>query len=486
MLNSVRVRLTLWYAGVLALVLVLFAVSTYKLVALQVEAGMDTALLETARAFSEAFIHEYHEHRDQGVMVSTKDDAIVQSIRQFHFHDRMMIVFNDSGQLVAFSDPPFHSVVTAQVAFPQDAPVISPSFLESIRFGERAFGTFATVGGEYHRVCGIHTEIEGTTYVLAVAQPMREQEVMLRQIRNLFGLGWSVALGVALWGGFLLARKSLAPVVAMSETAAQISVANLHERLPVKNEKDELGQLAQTFNRLLNRLNQSFEQQRRFMADASHELRTPVAIIRGEASVALSQAERPAAELRESLGVVHTESLRMSRIIEDLFLLARADAGQQPLVMTDFYLDELLEDCLRSVRTLALQAGQTLAYDHPEEVFFHGDEGLIRLLVLNLLTNAIRYSGPQRRICMALAVHPETLVISVEDNGSGIPAAAQPHIFERFFRADKAWSRTNPEGGTGLGLPIARWIAEAHGGHLDLVKSDTSGTVFAVTLPFNP
>ena len=193
-------------------------------------------------------------------------------------------------------------------------------------------------------------------------------------------------------GGYFLARKSLAPVVGMSAQAGRISAANLHERLPVKNERDELGQLATSFNDLLNRLDESFERQRRFMSDASHELRTPVAILRGEAEVALSRKDRSVEEYRESLTVLHAEARRLTQIVGDLFTLTRADAGQYPISVNDFYLDELVADRVHSARTLALAKNISLTTDAHGELLIHADENLLRRMILNLIDNAVKYT----------------------------------------------------------------------------------------------
>jgi len=181
-------------------------------------------------------------------------------------------------------------------------------------------------------------------------------------------------------------------VVKMSATAARIGAANLHERLPVANERDELGALAGVINALLARLDASFEQQRRFMADASHELRTPVAIMRSEAEVALSREERSNQELRESIVIFKDETKRLTGIVEDLFMLARADAGQYKLASKEFYLDEVAGEVARAVRTLVAARGLTLQLDAAEEMPFRGDEHLVRRLLLNLVDNAIKYT----------------------------------------------------------------------------------------------
>jgi signal transduction histidine kinase len=220
------------------------------------------------------------------------------------------------------------------------------------------------------------------------------------------------------------------------------------------------------------------------MADASHELRTPVAILCGEADVALSQATRSPEDYRESLDILRAEAQRLKHIVEDLFTLARADAGQYPLTLTDFYLDELVTECSRSVRTLAAAKHITIYYDTSKEMPIHADEALLRRMIVNLLDNAIKYTPPGGKVSVTWDVQDSQYRITVSDTGQGIPGDLQSRIFERFFRVDKARSRSeNDGGGAGLGLSISRWIVQAHAGQLELTRSDTGGSTFTVLLP---
>jgi signal transduction histidine kinase len=228
----------------------------------------------------------------------------------------------------------------------------------------------------------------------------------------------------------------------------------------------------------------SFEQQRRFMADASHELRTPVAIVCGESEVALSQEARSSEEYRESLTILHDEGRRLTRIVEDLFTLARADAGQYGLAPTTFYLDETVSECVRAVRSLAAQHGVNIRHEHGDEMPLRGDEALVRRMILNLLDNAIKYTNARGEVRVELAREDSGYAIRITDTGNGVPDEARPHIFERFYRADKARSRNGGAGGgAGLGLSIASWIAEAHGGRVTLERSDKGGSTFLISLP---
>jgi two-component system, OmpR family, sensor kinase len=264
----------------------------------------------------------------------------------------------------------------------------------------------------------------------------------------------------------------------------------------VPNASDEYGQLATVINGLLARIESAFEQQRRFMADASHELRTPIAIVRGEADIALAMPDRPHDEYREALSVVRAESRRLSRIVHDLFLLARADAGQQQLQLRQFYLDDLIADCTRAARSLASRRNMTLTSNVTTEAAVSGDEDLMRQLILNLLDNALKYCSEGGTVEISLCTGPGSHRVIVRDSGPGIPPDVATHVFDRFYRGDGARARDaastarmrdDAHGvGAGLGLAIARWVAEAHGGSLVLAHSSLDGSEFVLTLPAPP
>jgi heavy metal sensor kinase len=349
---------------------------------------------------------------------------------------------------------------------------------------------FATLsdGDNQYRIVGRRVKVRGRAYMLVVLRSLHDQEDLLERASYALLIAVPLALLLASIGGYFLARKSLAPVVRMSATAARIGAANLNERLPVANERDELGGLASVINALLARLDASFEQQRRFMADASHELRTPIAIMRSEAEVALSQQERSNRELRESIVIFKDETKRLTGIVEDLFMLARADAGQYKLTSKEFYLDELAGEVTRAVRTLVADSGLTLQLDAAEEMPFRGDENLMHRLLLNLVGNAIKYTPRGGAVTVLCKLDGKRYIITVSDTGVGVPAEAQPHIFDRFYRADSARSRAEDDdagltSGAGLGLSIARWIAQANDGTLQLLHSSDAGSAFQLNLP---
>src|SRR5260370_1252037 len=362
MLDSVRVRLTLWYTGLLALFLVLLSLITYFISWRSTLRRTDSNLTELSEAFLTTVQAEMLDNHGSDAARLAAQEAIVEH----RFRDHVFAVLDPKGnQLTSSQDLPNETSPAGLLSSPQFQKLLADS-----AGADRLFENMRGGRSGYRALVGKFTW-KGQTYTLVILQSLHPQNEMLEEVRATFAWVIPIAIFLASIGGYFLARKSLAPVVAMSSKAGRIGAENLHERLPIQNAKDELGRLAASFNELLERVDESFERQRRFMSDASHELRTPAAILRGESEVALS--------------------------------------------------------CERSGNEYAL---------------------------------------------------------NVRDSGPGIPEDLQQRVFERFFRVDKARTHSeNDGGGAGLGLSIARWIAEAHHGRLILARSDSSGSTFTALLP---
>ncbi|MDQ6788434.1 MAG: ATP-binding protein [Acidobacteriota bacterium] len=464
MINSIRTKLTAWYVCILALVLIAFAGLTYFLVARALARETDENLAEMARNFKTSLDAEHSDEREK----SSFEKDIREAVEESHFHDYGFAVYAADNRLIASSI---------------DGAIRYSDLLKTDGF---AHPYSIIAGSDAFRVYAAPLEFGTDKYQLFLLYSLEDQTNFLSRLRSVFFIVVPLALLLTGSGGYFLARKSLAPVARMSHQAATVSATNLGARLAVENEKDELGDLAQVFNGLLSRLENSFKQQRRFMTDASHELRTPLAIVRGESEVALSKANRSPEELRESLAVVHDESKRLTRIVEDLFTLARADAGQFKTNFTEIYLDELLADSVRAVRVLAEKRNVLLNLSANEEMLFRGDEQLLRRLFINLLDNAIKYNRDGGQVLISGAKNDGFYRVEITDTGIGISVEEQPKIFERFYRADKARSRAEEEtatGGAGLGLSIAKWIAEIHQAKLELAGSSKIGSTFVVVFP---
>jgi heavy metal sensor kinase len=306
----------------------------------------------------------------------------------------------------------------------------------------------------------------------------------MESLREILYFATPAVLLLAGVGGWFLARQGLAPVAAMARSARQIEAGSLGRKLPVANPRDELGQLATTFNELLSRLDAAFDEQRRFMADASHELRTPLTVMRTAAGVTLKKERRDEEEYREALQMVAEQTRRLSRIVEDMFILARADAGRYPLRKRTLYLNDLLGEVARAGGMLASDKDVRVELTSLPEAAFHGDEDLLRQMVMNLVDNAVKFTPRGGVVRLGLERRGEDYLLSISDTGPGIPAEARAHVFERFYRADKARSRAE-DGGAGLGLAISRWIAQAHDGDLQLADTDGNGATFVARLPMS-
>jgi heavy metal sensor kinase len=467
MINTVRGRLTLWYVAALALALAAFGATFYFLASRDLYTRVDNDLRSLVEIANISLIHD----TEEGQSSSSSAFATTDELKTLELS---LLIFDASGKLLAKNHP--------EDMFQTRLPDLS-----SIPENGVYLYTVVDEDGARHRLATRRVTIPPTNipYIILVGQSLKAIDNELELLRRPLLFAGLAALLLAGVGGWMLARKSLAPVIAMAERARKIGAENLGEQLPVANPRDELGQLGATFNELLSRLHTAFEQQRRFMADASHELRTPLSVMSAAAGVILRKPRRKEGEYRETIQMMSEQTQRLSRIVKDMFTLARADAGRYPLDKRALYLNDLLEEVARAARLLAAEKDVALEITNDAEAGFHGDEDLLRQMILNLVDNAIKHTPPGGAVSLRLTQEPRDYVISVSDTGSGIPHEAQGRIFERFYRADKARSHSEDGNGVGagLGLAIASWIAQAHAGSLELTRSDLNGATFTVRLP---
>jgi heavy metal sensor kinase len=471
MIDSVRSRLTLWYVSILAGVLVLFSVGVYGWLSRVLHERLDTNLRALVEVAATSLRHDTAE--GQG-----PQDAARSTVEELSGRQERLAIYDGAGVLLARSQR--GKKVDHRLPAAERLPTTEPTLYSVPE---------ADDDDDWHRVAAQRVAIppRGTEYVVVAFQSLDPMHHELESVREILYSAVPLAAIAAGTGGWFLARKSLAPVVAMADKARRMGAGSLGGTLPVANPRDELGRLAAAFNELLARLNTAFVQQRQFMADASHELRTPLSAVRAAADVTLQRTSRSEAEYREALELVGDEARRLTRIVEDMFTLARADAGDQPLRRTRFDLGELLGDVARAGRLVAAPRGVRLEVAAAGESPFVGDEDLVRRMVVNLVDNAVKHSPPDGLVQLALAREDGRYRLTVCDEGAGIPPEARERVFERFYRVDEARSRGGagePGVGAGLGLAIARWVADAHAGTLELVRSEEgAGTVFAATLP---
>ena len=469
MFDSVRVRLTLWYVSVLALVLAAFSLGVYSMLSSALHARVDDSLRAVVQVATKSLTNDAEEGQ-------TSEGAAQSTVAELFNPQQALAIFDASGRLLAenTSGDDFHARLPDAALIPQDEIYV---YTAEDEYDDN----------EHHRTAVQRVTISpsNTPYIILATQPLERLEDELESLREILYYTVPIAVLMTGIGGWFLARKSLAPVVTMAEQARLIGARNLDHRLLVANPRDELGRLATAFNELLSRLSAAFVQQRQFMADASHELRTPLSVMHTAADVTLEKSHRDEDEYRDAIKMIGEQTRRLTRIVEDMFTLARADAGRYPLRASRFYLDELVEETARVGRVLAAQRDVTVEVAASSELPFHGDEDLLRQMILNLLGNAIKHTPPGGGVRLSAILARGKYLVSISDTGPGIPFEAQPHIFERFYRIDKARSRseTSSGAGAGLGLAISRWIAEAHGGSLELTRSGDDGSTFVVTLP---
>ena len=464
--ESVRARLTLWYVSVLAAILVVSIVVIYVLLARALYTRIDDTLHAVVQIAQTSLTNDLNEGQDEA-------DAARSTASELASRQTMIAIYDGRGRLLA------------EAGREDDVAILLPPIAE-IPLDEDLLQTIVEADDldDRHRLAIRWTDIAGfeTEYVIVAGTSLESTDEELESLRNILVYLVPLALILAGIGGWFLAGRSLSPVVAMADQARQIGVANLSERLPVANPRDELGRLAETFNSLLARLEGSLIQQRQFMADASHELRTPVTTARTAASVALQQPTRSEADYRETLALIEQETTRLSRIVDDMFTLARADAGSYPVRSMPMYLDEVVDEVVRALRVVASTRDISISENVLRPAPFTGDEDLVRRLILNIADNAVRYAPSGSVVRVALDRAGGDYAISVSDDGPGIPAEIQPRIFERFYRVDEARTHGR-DGGAGLGLALARWIARAHGGDVTLAASSRAGSTFVITLP---
>jgi heavy metal sensor kinase len=342
----------------------------------------------------------------------------------------------------------------------------------------RATRTLSGADGRPWRVTVRSETAEGHRYLVAVGAPLDEAIEQWQTLLKACLIGIPLALLFAVGGGLWLGRHGLRPLTSMAAEAQAITAKTLDRRLTVPPATEELEQLAASFNRVLDRLGSALSTQRRFMADASHELRTPVSIMRTAADVTLSQPVRDEGEYREALSAVSQQSSRLTRLVDDMLVLARADGGGYPMVVASVDMAALVHECVRELGARAEDKGITVRTSL-EPVTLKGDGALLRRMLSNLLGNALTYTPRGGSVDVSLAKAEDGVVLRVADTGPGIPPEDRERVFERFVRLDPA----RGAGGAGLGLAIARWVAEAHGGGVRIVSSGSDGSIFAANLP---
>ncbi len=451
-----RLQLTAWYGVVFTVLLASLGLLVYWLLSTNLRRDIESQLATRA---------------DQ--LASTLDvDGSGTNFQDSQVPGEVVLLYNNKGALLESSSrsysPPLLPTWTSQGA------------------GKGAYETVALADGRwlmYVAPIAASESSAGTgARTLIIGRPLEPIYELLNQTVSVFAIVGPIVLLFACVGGYFLAGRALAPVAAITRTAQRIQAEGLGQRIGMEGRTDELGKLAATFDSMLARLEETFARERRFTSDAAHELRTPLAVIRAESSLALAKSRTPD-EYRRVLQVVDGESSRMGKLMSDLLTLARADAGKYHLLRKAADLTSLCRKVAAQMEVLARDKQITLTMDIEEGVAITGDDAWLTQMLSNLLDNGIRYTQRGGWIKLTLARKNGNVAIVVEDNGIGMTGEQLAHIFDRFYRADKSRSRNDETSGTGLGLAICEWIAISHGGHIGATSQVGKGSVFEVILP---
>ena len=468
---TIRQRLIVWYMSLLLVALTGFSGLLYVLLKNSLYSSADAALRSAA-----VNVARLNLQGSQGLWPLSSPRDLIERMLGMESVNKYVQVIDITG----LRAPDWLEASKNQFPLSQVA-------LRNAVQGKLTYETFRFFGPQPVRIITMPVIAGGrfTGNLVQVGASLESVEESLEKLAFTLMLALPGVMLLASVGGWFLANQALKPVDRITRTARQIGAENLTQRIAVPETDDEIGRLAETFNEMLGRLGEAFGQIRAFTADASHELKTPLAILKGEIELALRRP-RSTEEYQETLVSALEEIDRLTKITSDLLLLAKSDAGTLPIEYGDVNLSALVEDAAMLVQPLA-EEKQLIFEVLPgiKDLHIEGDVFRLKQLVLNLIENAIHYTPEGGRIVVrATRANAFYAALQVSDTGIGIAEEDREKIFERFYRTDKA--RNRREGGTGLGLSIVKWVAESHGGKIELDSSPQRGSTFTVYLPMRP
>jgi heavy metal sensor kinase len=458
--RSLKFRLISWYAGWLTVLFVVFGIFVYASLAHYLKDSLREALARRARQVADI------------VLRSSIDTRVLGQEIQKNFAPEANNRFTRAlvnGEIIYVSGAP------ADGSFKPELVPLPAATGEEESFGRRTLpdGTVLLVV-MVQRTAGAKRVTAEEGYSVAPLEATLHAWVMALIV------GLALLILVAVLGGALLVQRSLQPVDRIISSAERISSRNLSDRLPVPDTEDEFERLSTSLNNMIRRLDEAFQQTQRFLADASHELRTPLTIVHGELEV-ISNRPEAGRDVRALATSALEEVGRVKNIVEGLFAVSRLDAGEAQEKTTDFDLGNLAVSTADQMSLLIEDKNLSIVCHCSERVVVHGDPARVKQVIVNLLDNAIKYTPSGGKIEVRAGKRSGKAWLEVSDDGIGIPAASLPHIFERFYRVDKARSREL--GGAGLGLSIVKSIVAAHNGQVTADSTEGRGTRFTVELP---
>jgi heavy metal sensor kinase len=471
---GVRMQLTFWYTSVFAVLLFLGGIFLYLHLEVSLGRSLDSAIETHTQQLANDITYKDGNiklHDATADLPGFDRDTRQQRVTSGDVNYEILVRLLDTHGRVLHATPAFLTLKIPDVSISQ--PLQGHPWQDTVTTQD---------GSQQVRVYSRVLTAEGKTYgVIQVGQSMEDLNETLRHIAEEMVLPGLFFLFFSAIGSYWLASRALAPIHSLIRTARSIKAGDLSQRVPVPEPRDELRFLAMTLNEMLESIDHTFARQRRFVADASHELRTPVAVIRSTTDVALMHASTQQ-EYVSVLTNVNSEAVRLSKLINDLLALARGDEGQTKFESEPVKLDQLVDIVAANAEPLAADHDITIERGILEPVTILADEARLIQMVMNLIDNAILYTNQGGTVTVSVAWRREQASIIIQDSGVGIAAEHLPHIFERFYRVDAA--RTRTEGGSsGLGLAIVEWIVRAHKGTIVVDSEPGKGTTFTVNLP---
>jgi len=473
--RSIRARLTIAYAGAMVGTMIAFTAalwtarraSSYEELSKHVLAQANLASTIISQASKSGPVTVTRDTLN-GPMISPELRTLLEGMEGY------VLVLDPSGRLL------YGSFALRQLSEDDRATLQR----EAISVKPGGQGELLDVGGDRLLLVAVNEDMDVPNVQRVVAaESVKSTDIA---IRELIGTSFAVApllLMASVGLAYMIAGRAFRPVGHMiNEMKAITDGRSLHRRLPIDDANEEMARLGITLNEMMERLEKSFSALRRFTADASHELKTPLAVLRADVERSMSGASTRAERMVALEEALH-ETTRMADLVESLLTLARADEGRFDLHRERVELEPLAREVFETATILAEPAGLTVSMAEPARVSVFGDRARLRQLFLNLTTNAIKYTPRGGSVEISLIMYEHTAAFSVRDTGIGISASDLPHIFERFYRADRARSRGTERSGFGLGLAISQWIAEAHGGTISVRSRYGRGSTFTVTLP---
>ena len=467
MFRNIRFKLTLWYIVILGIILSSFSTFLYFTLSRSLYKGIDVKIKSIAEVIGSSSTNPYSQYSFSNI------DRVLEESFGWKPVTKFIQVLDESGRIGRKSD----NLQRFQLP-------VSIRALKNASQGKATFETIKAMGEYPLRM--VTVPVIRRRHIINIVQVATSLEGVEEALNTLLLILWITvpsALVVASLGGLFLANKALNPVDEITRTARMITSKSLDQRIKLKKANDEIGRLAETFNDMISRLGRSFKQIRQFSADASHELRTPLTILKGEIEVGLRKRRR-LEEYRKILNSNLEEVDHMTQIVDDLLFLSKADMGEVHLQKQPVNLTQLVSEVHAQAKTITIAKDIRVCVSTDSEVVVMGDRLRLRELLLNLVDNGVKYTPEGGEMTISLERDDGRIKLRVMDNGIGIAPDDQAHIFDRFFRVDKARSRE--AGGSGLGLSICKWIVEAHGGEISVESDLGKGSAFTVTLPVAP